>query len=268
MHLTHQVEQLEGVHRRVGCIGDVHCEDRLLERVLRQFASADLDLVVCVGDLMDGFGDPNRTIQLLRAHDVRTVRGNHDRWFLTGAERDLAVTTPADSVDESSRNYLEALPVSLDFETPRGRVKLCHGLGNDDLLSVKPDDSGFALSTNDGLISLLEGPWRWVINGHTHQVMLRQFGLHHSVVGSEPIDVPGVEASLGIVNAGTLLRGYPQGFVIVDFSLPTGDPGQSRERSPPAGHLEHWSLPPGPDGYWPEDGSAGEPTSIAVLSLE
>ena len=56
--------------------------------------------------------------------------------------------------------------------------------------------------------------------------------------------------------------------MIVDFSLPTGDPGQSSERSPPAGHLEHWSLPPGPDGYWPEDGSAGEPTSIAVLSLE
>lgn len=266
---SHQFEQLEGMYRRVGCVGDVHCEDRVLERVLAHFADAELDLIVCVGDLMDGFGDPNRSVALLREHAVRTVRGNHDRWFLTQAMRELPVTTPQAGVSESTRKYLESLPLSIDFETPRGLVKVCHGLGDDDMQGVRPEDSGYALSTSDALITLLEGPWRWVINGHTHCMMLRQFALHQSVVGSEPVDVDGAEASLGILNAGTLLRGYPQGFAIVDFGLSVSARSDGANRPSPArGHVEHWSLPPGPSGYWADDDSCDGPVSIAVLALD
>ncbi|MEZ4372247.1 MAG: metallophosphoesterase [Polyangiaceae bacterium] len=263
------MDQLAGSYTRVGCIGDVHCEDRALERVLAHFAEADVDLIVCVGDVMDGLGDANRTIDLLQEHAVRTVRGNHDRWFLTGTQRDLPIITPQHAVSESSRKYLQGLPLSLDFETPRGLVKVCHGLGDNDMLGIKPDDSGYSLESEE-LIRLLEGPWRWVINGHTHQLMLRQFALQQSVVGAEPIEVPGAEAALGVLNAGTLLRGYPQGFAIVDFS-PVDTPvaqmhqtGEGNPSRPTAGHVGHWSLPPGPDGSWSTDG----PRLLRMLALD
>ncbi|MCB9585823.1 MAG: metallophosphoesterase family protein [Polyangiaceae bacterium] len=273
MTLEHRVEQLEGSYCRVGCIGDVHCEDLVLERILAFFADARLDLVVCVGDLMDGLGDADRTISLLREHRVHTVRGNHDRWFLTGTQRDLPITTPPTAVNESSRKYLEQLPVSLDFETPRGLVKVCHGLGDNDMLGIKPDDHGYSLESEE-LIRLLEGPWRWVINGHTHQLMLRQFALQQSVVGNEPIEVPAAEASLGVLNAGTLLRGYPQGFAIVDFSHGDAPVAEIAQASalisvrPAAGHVGHWSLPPGPDGSWVSDGSGAGLRLVRMLALD
>jgi predicted phosphodiesterase len=53
---------------------------------------------------------------------------------------------------------------------------LCHGLGEDDMAAVKPDDHGYELESNRALWELVEGHTaRFVINGHTHRAMLRTF---------------------------------------------------------------------------------------------
>ena len=65
-------------------VGDVHaCDDRL-SRLLAFLHDQSLDTVVCVGDIVNGPGDPNRCADLLHSHGVVTVRGNHDRWLLEG----------------------------------------------------------------------------------------------------------------------------------------------------------------------------------------
>ena len=66
---------------------------------------------------------------------------------------------------------------------------------------VKPDDFGYSLKTNDELQDLLDYPrkFRMVLNGHTHQRMVRA------------ID------RLTIVNAGTLSSECQSGFGVVDF---------------------------------------------------
>jgi len=190
-----------GPTARVGVIGDVHGEDTFLASALDYFAERAVAHVLCTGDIPDGFGSVARSCQLLRDRGVITVRGNHERWFLTGVMRDLPEATPRDAVPPAEREYLERLPAVEELETPLGGLLLCHGLGANDMAKVGPDDVGYALVTNDDLRSTMRDPrYRIVVNGHSHRPMVRHF------------------SGLTIINAGTLRRDDSPGFLLLDFS--------------------------------------------------
>jgi predicted phosphodiesterase len=128
------------------------------------------------------------------------VAGNHERWLLAGEARDLPDATPLAEVGGEARAYLSSLPKTLEYETAAGRLLLCHGLGEDDMGGVRPGDYGYALESNFALLRLtLEAKYRFVVNGHTHQRMVRSFG------------------RLTIINAGTLFREHQPCFLIADF---------------------------------------------------
>jgi predicted phosphodiesterase len=185
---------------RVGLIGDIHAEDRLLDRALNFLTMRHVDGIFATGDITDGAGSVDRCCELLEAGNVMAVRGNHDRWLLTGAARDLPDATPMDAVNARSRSFLQRLPATREFETIEGRALVCHGLGVNDMARVKPDDFGCAIESNDDLQNLVRRRrHRWVLNGHSHQRMVRHF------------------SGLSIVNAGTLKRGHAACFLEVDF---------------------------------------------------
>src|SRR3954471_21755332 len=70
---------------RFAAIGDVHVEDVRLAAVLTHVQEQNVDAILSVGDIVDGPGDVDRTVALLRKHGVYAVRGNHDRWLVEGA---------------------------------------------------------------------------------------------------------------------------------------------------------------------------------------
>lgn len=198
---TEREESEEPTLRRIGVIGDVHAEDAALEAALGFLRGlGDLDALLCTGDIVDGAGDVNRCCALLRQAGARTVRGNHDRWFLeTVADR--APGHPHYAIDLFACAFLAALPSTRRFRTPRGPLLLCHGLGADDMGGVYPDGSGTdpeAIFRLHALAGAAE--FRFVLNGHTHRRMVRTVG------------------DLTLINAGTLHRGYPdRGFLVADF---------------------------------------------------
>ncbi len=186
--------------RRVGLIGDIHCEVARLKQVIDLFRCSEVETVLAVGDIADGPGDLTETCELLEKAGALVVAGNHDRWLLAGEMRDLPDATPVDAVTEHARRYLSALPKTRMFESPRGSVLLCHGLGEDDMASVRPADEGVALHSNTALCELLKNrSARFVINGHSHRPMLRT------------ID------GLTIMNAGTLHPKHRPVCSIADF---------------------------------------------------
>ena len=185
----------------VGVLGDIHAEDRRLACALTHLRGLSVDRVLAVGDIADGPGDFARTCELLQAADVDAVRGNHDRWLLAGTLRDLPDALPTDALTPAQRAYLSALPATRTYATPAGPLLLCHGLGDDDMRGVKPHDSGYEIDNNTALQRLIAaGAYRLVINGHTHQRMVRTFG------------------ALTIINAGTLLRVHEPCFAHCDFT--------------------------------------------------
>jgi predicted phosphodiesterase len=186
---------------RVGVVGDIHCEDARLDSALRFFAKQRLDGVLAVGDLADGHGSLDRCCQLLAAAGALVVRGNHDRWLLDGTLRDLPQATAPEGISEGTREYLRALPPTRVLDSAAGRLLLCHGLGEDDMAQLRPDDHGYALESNRALQAILgEGRVAGVIGGHTHRRMARRLG------------------AVWFLNAGTLHRAYGPGFVVVDLA--------------------------------------------------
>lgn len=179
--------------------------------------------MLCVGDIVEGPGDAARTLGLLREHEVECVRGNHDRWYLRGTMRDLPDATGFDALAEDARAWIEALPTTRSYATPRGPLLLCHGLGSDDMATVRPDDEGYALSSNGALGDLLASTrHRWIVSGHSHRRMVRRF------------------EDVTFINAGTLFREHDPCFAVIDF-----DAGalEFRRPAPNALLLESIKLP-------------------------
>lgn len=186
--------------RQIGIIGDIHAQADHLETALLFFESEGVHQLLCVGDVVDGPGDAGRCCQLLREHQVPTVRGNHDRWFLEDTMRDLPDITPREQLSESSLQWLQALPLTLRFETIAGPLLLCHGVGENDMKRLAPDDSSYDLECNVELQALLrDNGFRFMVGGHTHRRMVRRIG------------------KLTAINAGTLLLSQHPRIATVDF---------------------------------------------------
>jgi putative phosphoesterase len=186
--------------RRVAVIGDIHCEDKTLSTVLRHFRTLNVDATVAVGDIVDGDGDASRACKLLVENGVSAVMGNHDRWFLENRVRDIAGATPQSALEVSEYSWLEHLPKTISFETPRGRVLLCHGMGEDDMNRIYPDSDGYEIESNLTLSEILKAKeYSFVINGHTHEAMVRRI------------------QGLTIINGGSLCRQPRPVCSVVDF---------------------------------------------------
>jgi predicted phosphodiesterase len=209
--------------RRVGVIGDVHGEDRRLEGVLEFFVMREVDRVLVVGDLVDGYGDVARSLALLEDAGVDAVRGNHERWFLAGEARDLRLATL--ELPERAVTYLRALPTTRRYETSRGGLLLGHGVGEDDMSFLDPDTTGYALRDIGALHELMLDPEiQYYIGGHTHRRMVRAF------------------AGLVVVNAGTIFRDDEAVVALVDFEREQVEFHAVADDAPPR-PIERQALP-------------------------
>jgi len=197
--------------RRIGVLGDIHCEDERLETALRFFKTGRLDLICSVGDIVDGPGDPNRTIELLIENNVVCVRGNHERWLLKGEMRGLPDANTYFDFKMGPWEFMKSLPLWRRFETAAGQMLLCHGLGEDDMAGVRPFDNTLTLHSNHALWKLVKlHEYDFVVNGHTHRRLVQRFD------------------DLTLINAGTLFREHDPCCLIVDFE---------------AGAAEYFNLP-------------------------
>ena len=128
---------------RVGLIGDVHGEAANLSKAVRILRGRELvDCIVCVGDIVDGGTSVDDCCDILLANDVLAVRGNHDRWILSGQMRSVRGATSLDSLRPRSRRFLASLPALRVVDVANGRVVVAHGVAYDDMRGLPrfPDD--------------------------------------------------------------------------------------------------------------------------------
>lgn len=163
---------------RIGVIGDIHTAFDKLSWAIGLLKQQRVEQIFATGDIVDGPSsaqDVVRACALLQESGVITVLGNHDRWLLDGQLRDLQDATFPDELTREARAYLQSLPASVELQTPRGRMLLGHGLGSNDMSTLKPYDHGPALTHNTTLQSILRSErYRFVVSGHTHLRMVRQ----------------------------------------------------------------------------------------------
>lgn len=191
---------------RVLAIGDIHTEAEILERALALGREHGVDRVLSVGDIVDGPNDPVTCIEALQTANADVVRGNHERWVTEGHPLE-AFDYPPEILD-----WIAGLPATREYDTPTGRLLLCHGIGTNDMVRFAPDTDGYALECLDALWALARaGRYRWMIGGHTHVPMVRTV------------------SGLTVINAGTLVLLQEPCCVVADFQV---------------GTVEHYSLFP------------------------
>ena len=187
------------MYTRLGIIGDVHAEDKHLELALSFLEEANVDVLLCTGDIVDGKGNVDRCCDLLSDYAVETVRGNHDRWLLEEKARHVPNAHRIEDISTRTLAYIESLPMQINIETPLGRLMLCHGVADNDLQKIWPGTERMPIERSKKLDEIIASDtYSFIVNGHVHYRTMIHFH------------------TLTLLNAGTLRGDHHPGFSILD----------------------------------------------------
>lgn len=126
---------------KLGIITDIHSNLVALKSVLSEFEKENIDKIICCGDII-GIGPcPEETIKLLLKYKDRViaVKGNHEQYLLSGLPQKVHENKrkmnseeiknhewTKKQVSESSRRFLDELPIYLKIEIEGRRIFIIH----------------------------------------------------------------------------------------------------------------------------------------------
>jgi len=170
---------------RIAVISDIHGNCIGLEAVLVDFASDDVDSIVCLGDAIQGGPQPAQVVDQLRALGCPVVMGNADSFLLTGAEtgnepisRERLVNLRAvrewslAQLSAEDRHFIEGFQPTVEISLSSSRRLLCfHG-------SPRSFDDIILPNTPDEEVQKLLGQYapHILTGGHTHLQQIRELG--------------------------------------------------------------------------------------------
>jgi putative phosphoesterase len=157
---------------RIGLISDIHANLAALEAVLD--ALCDADQILCAGDIVGYYDQPNEVCSRLREIGAPTIRGNHDA-YVTGALQPDPVRSlqyqnawTRSVLTPENLAWLESLPVQRDLRFEEATVTLRHASPWDELTYLYPDSPRL----ND--LELRQD--QILVMGHTHYPLAREIG--------------------------------------------------------------------------------------------
>lgn len=179
---------------RLAVLSDVHGNIHALDAVLAHIGQQDVDLILCLGDLVGYGAFPNEVAQTIRERNIPAIRGNYDDGvgfdkpecgcaYKQAEERergDRSLAWTKAQVTDRNRRYLAALPDSIALRVMGHILRFVHGSPrriNEYLFQDRPDES---------LKHALGGePATALFFGHTHLPYHRVVdGTHFVNVGS------------------------------------------------------------------------------------
>ena len=111
---------------RFAVISDIHSNSAALEAVLQDISDQGIESIVNLGDHLSGPMAARETAELLLAHEMLSIRGNHDRWLVENKREDMnSIDGVAfDQLQERHLEWLRGLPSTLWLSE---NVFACHG---------------------------------------------------------------------------------------------------------------------------------------------
>lgn len=163
---------------RVALLSDVHGNAFALEAVLKDLQAASPDVIINLGDQIEGTADPARAAELQAALGAVEVRGNNEEKLWPGGRRNALTIRIGEwlnmQVSQPLRQRLAALPLTARVDG----IFACHGTPDsawDSLLWVwqfDPDGQGGYYRSRDprelrSITEPLNTPV--IVCGHTHR---------------------------------------------------------------------------------------------------
>lgn len=105
---------------RYAIIGDIHANLEALCAILKNIKAQRVDKVVCLGDIVGYYTDPNQCCKLCRKSKFICIRGNHDDAAIGLCDIDdfnpiaqTAIIWTAEKLKEEHKEWLRTLPEQL-----------------------------------------------------------------------------------------------------------------------------------------------------------
>ena len=166
---------------RLTFFSDIRGNLEALEAVLRDIESQNIDRRYCLGDLVGDGPQPEEVAKRIRDLKIPTIMGNYDSIgyekescgceYYPGRETEVgdeSVTWTNANTSGTAKEYLRALPHTLEFEEEGVKFLLVHGSPVDHLLEyISPDTPGERLQK---VLKSVKADI--VVNGHTHLPMV------------------------------------------------------------------------------------------------
>ncbi len=150
---------------RYAVLGDIHANLIALEAVLEEAKSQGVDQILSVGDVVGYGAGAREVLDLLRDHEIPTVKGNHDAaiagdldtTFFNPLAKEAAQWTQGE-LTEGDLEWLHNLPLTVNCPG----CSVAHGSYDD------PELYKYIQSTEDADPSLNQQPEKVCFVGHTH----------------------------------------------------------------------------------------------------
>ena len=159
---------------KLGLISDIHANLPALEAVFCD--GADVERWLCLGDVVGYYPDANQVCELLRRHNILTLRGNHDAYVLgliqppPDREQQYRTIWTREELGADNMAWLAQLPTALRIVCTEVPVVAFHASPWDEETYIYPD--------SELAIARLEPPeGGWLALGHTHHPMVRFAGM-------------------------------------------------------------------------------------------
>ena len=161
---------------RVGIFSDVHGNGVGLDAVLAELGRAQVDRLVCLGDLVEGGPQPNYCLRRVQELGCPVVLGNTDHWLVEYyREPDISLRSDMgewarERLGEDGLAAVAAFPDTYELELgDAGRLLCVHGTPTSRIDPIE------ATATDEELADLL-GDARVLAAGHTHEQWQRRVG--------------------------------------------------------------------------------------------
>lgn len=116
---------------KIALIADLHANADALAALTPDLTAADT--VVCLGDLVGYYCQPNEAVEAMRALGARCVRGNHDAWVLNDLPDDVndavrfGIRYAQQTLTAENRAWLAELPLMWEGMIGGRSLLLAHG---------------------------------------------------------------------------------------------------------------------------------------------
>jgi len=157
---------------RIGLIADIHANLPALQAVIG--AMDKVDRLLCAGDLVGYYAEPNEVCDCIRRMDVTCVRGNHDA-YVTGAlipndERRPIYRTDwtRNVLTAANLRWLNSLSIEHRLSINGTTIILRHASPWDEETYLYPD--------SERIKEIQLSPDEVLVVGHSHYPMIKQSG--------------------------------------------------------------------------------------------
>lgn len=139
---------------KIGIISDIHGDYEALQTALKRLDSHHhVEQILCAGDLIGRGPNPNAVVDVIRAREIPTVRGNHDEW--------------AYEISKENKTYLQELPIEITLSVADVSIYMCHGKPGNNIWGL------YEAHVSDTLLNMMLNSLSVdvMVTGHTHVPM-------------------------------------------------------------------------------------------------